>query len=206
VKVGDDSVLHANVTVMDESTIGQRSMLWPGVVVRERCQIGDDCVLYQSASIGADGFGYRPSPDQKTLVKVPQIGGVQIGNGVEVGANSCIDRGKFSSTQIGDGTKIDNLVQIGHNCRIGQSCIIAGATGIAGSVTVGDFVTISGAVAIIDHMTIGDHAVIGAGSGVLNDIEAHQVVSGFPAAPHKTTLRQWASIKKLPALLKRLNR
>jgi len=175
VEVGDDSLLYANVTVMDESTIG------------------------------SDGFGYRPSLDKKTLVKIPQIGEVIIGNGVEVGANSCIDRGKFSATRIGEGTKIDNLVQIGHNCRIGQSCIIVAATAIGGSVTMGDFTTVAGEVAIADHVTIGSHVTIGGGSIVINDVESNQFVSGYPAAPHKTTLQQWASIRKLPAMLKKLN-
>jgi len=205
VKVGDDSVLHANVTVMDESTIGQRSILWPGVVMREHCQVGDDCILYQNASIGADGFGFRLSRDKKTLVKIPQIGGVHIGNDVEIGANSCVDRGKFSSTRIGDGTKIDNLVQIGHNCSIGQSCAIAAAVAVGGSVTLGDFTNIAGKVAIKDHVTIGSHAIIGGGSIVINNVESRQFVSGFPAAPHKTTLQQWASLKKLPDILKKLN-
>jgi UDP-3-O-[3-hydroxymyristoyl] glucosamine N-acyltransferase len=173
--------------------------------VRERCHVGDDCILYQNASIGSDGFGYRPSPDKKTLVKIPQIGEVFIGNGVEVGANSCIDRGRFSSTEIGDGTKIDNLVQIGHNCRIGQSCIIVAATAVGGSVTMGDFTTVAGEVAISDHVTIGSHVTIGGGSIVISNVESHQFVSGFPAAPHKTTLQQWASIKKLPDILKKLN-
>lgn len=205
VKVGDDSVLYANVTIMDESTIGYRSVFWPGVVMRERCHVGDDCILYQSVSIGSEGFGYRLSPDKTALVKVPQIGNVLIGNGVEIGANSCVDRGKFSSTQIGDGTKIDNLVQIGHNCRIGRYCAIIATAGLAGSVTVGDFVTISGQVAISDHVTIGSHAIIGGGSGVISDVESHQYVSGFPAAPHKTTLQQWAAIRKLPDILKKLS-
>lgn len=205
VRVGDDSVLYANVTVMDESTLGSRSILWPGAVVRERCYIGDDCILYQNASIGSDGFGYRPSLDKKTLVKIPQIGEVLIGNGVEVGANSCIDRGKFSSTKIGDGTKIDNLVQIGHNCCIGQSCVIVAAAAIGGSVTIGDFATIAGKVAIKDHVTIGSHAIIGGGSIVISNVDSHQFVSGFPAAAHKTTLQQWASIKKLPGILKKLS-
>jgi UDP-3-O-[3-hydroxymyristoyl] glucosamine N-acyltransferase len=203
VQIEDDCVLHANVTVMDESTIGSRSVLWPGVVVRERCHVGEDCILFQNASIGSDGFGYRPSPDKKSLVKIPQIGEVLIGNGVEVGANSCIDRGKFSSTQIGDGTKIDNLVQIGHNCNIGQSCIIVAAAAIGGSVTIGDFATIAGKVAIKDHITIGSHAIVGGGSIVISHVEPKQFVSGFPAAAHKTTLQQWASIKKLPDFLKK---
>jgi UDP-3-O-[3-hydroxymyristoyl] glucosamine N-acyltransferase len=205
VTVGDDSLLYANVTVMDESTIGCRSVVWPGVVVRERCRIGDDCILYQNSSIGADGFGYRPSLDKKTLVKIPQIGEVIIGNRVEVGANSCIDRGKFSATKIGDGTKIDNLVQIGHNCSIGQSCIICASAAIGGSVTMGDFSTVAGKVAIADHATIGTHVTIGGGSIVISDVESNQFVSGFPAAPHKTTLQQWASLKKLPGVLRKLN-
>ena len=205
VRVEDDSVLYANVTVLDESTIGCRTILWPGVVVRERCQLGDDCILYQNASIGSDGFGYRPSLDKKTLVKIPQIGDVLIGDNVEIGANSCIDRGKFSSTRIGDGTKIDNLVQIGHNCSIGQCCVIVAAVAIGGSVTVGDFATIAGKVAIKDHVTIGSHAIIGGGSIVISNVESHQFVSGFPAASHKTTLQQWASLKKLPDILKQLN-
>lgn len=205
VTIDDDSVLYANVTVMDESTIGRRSIVWPGVVVRERCHVGDDCILYQNASIGSDGFGYRPSLDKKTLVKIPQIGEVFIGNGVEVGANSCIDRGKFSTTKIGDGTKIDNLVQIGHNCCIGQSCIIVAAVAIGGSVTIGDYTTIGGEVAISDHVTIGSHVKIGGGSIVIRDIDSHQFFSGYPAAPHKTTLQQWVYIKKLPDLYKKLN-
>ena len=206
VEIGDDSILHANVTIMDETTVGRRSVIWPGVVVRERCRIGDDCILYQNAAIGSDGFGYRPSADKKKLVKIPQIGDVVIGDGVEVGANSCIDRGKFSSTTIGDGTKIDNLVQIGHNCCIGRFCIIVAATAVGGSVTIGDYATVAGEVAISDHVSVGSHAIIGGGSIVISDVDSHQFVSGYPAAPHKTTLQQWASIKKLPAILKKISR
>lgn len=204
VKIGDDSLLYANVTVMDESTIGCRATVWPGVVIRERCQVGDDFIVYQNASIGADGFGYRLSLDKKTFVKFSHIGEVIIGNDVEVGANSCIDRGKFGPTKIGDGTKIDNLVQIGHNCSIGQSCIISAAAAIGGSVTLGDFVTIAGEVAVSDHVTIGSHASIGGGSIVISNVEPHQFVSGYPAALHKTTLKQWAYIKKLPDILKKI--
>lgn len=205
VKIGDDSRLYANVSIMDGATIGRGCVVWPGVVVRERCHLGDDCILYQNASIGSDGFGYRPSEDKKSLVKIPQIGEVIIGNAVEIGANSCVDRGKFSATTIGDGTKIDNLVQIGHNCRIGQSCIIVAAVAVGGSVTIGDFTTIGGEVAISDHVTIGSHVMIGGGSIVISDVDSHQFVSGHPAAPHKTTLQQWAHIKKLPAIVKKLN-
>src|SRR5690606_34688139 len=109
---------------------------------------------------------------EKGLVKIPQIGNVIIGNQVEIGANSCVDRGKFSATIIGDGCKIDNLVQIGHNCVLGKYCIMAGNSGLAGSVTLGNFVVIGGSASIKDHVTIGDGAVVGAGSGVTGDVEA----------------------------------
>ena len=204
VKIADDSVLYANVTVMDESTIGCRTTLWPGVVVRERCHLGDDCVLYPNVSIGSDGFGFRTSADKKTQVKIPQIGAVQIGNRVEIGAGSSIDRAKFSLTKIGDGTKIDNMVQIGHNCHIGQSCVICGCASIAGSAIVGDYVTIGGKATIKDHLTIGDHAMVVGGSFVLSDVDPGQHVSGYPAAPHKTTLLQWAALRKLPDILKKI--
>ena len=203
-QVGDDCVLYANVNVMDEASIGLRTVLWPGVVIGQRCRVGDDCILHSNTSIGTDGFGYRPSMDKKSLVKIPQIGNVVIGNRVEIGSNTCIDRGKFSSTRIGDGSKIDNLVQIAHNCDIGESCIIAGCVGIGGSVTMGEFATVAAAAGIKDHATIGSHSVIGGGSIVIGDVAPGAFVSGHPAAPHKTTLQQWAAVKKLPGILKNL--
>ena len=135
VQIGDNSIIYPNVTVLDFSTIGQNTILWSGVVIKERCHIGSHCIIHPNASIGADGFGFRPCPELG-LAKVPQIGNVIIGNYVEIGANSCVDRAKFSSTIVGDGCKIDNLVQIGHNCKLGRFCIMAGNSGLAGSVTV----------------------------------------------------------------------
>ncbi|MCD4695835.1 MAG: UDP-3-O-(3-hydroxymyristoyl)glucosamine N-acyltransferase, partial [Bacteroidales bacterium] len=110
VVLGDGVVLFPNVTILDETKVGNGTVIWPGTVIRERCEIGNNCIFHTNVSIGADGFGYRPSEDGRGLVKIPQIGNVVIGNGVEIGANSCVDRGKFSSTIIGDGCKIDNLV------------------------------------------------------------------------------------------------
>ena len=136
VSIGDHAIIYPNVTILDECTIGNHTVIWSGVIVRERCHIGHHCILHPNASIGADGFGFRPCPE-RGLAKIPQIGNVVIGNYVEIGANSCVDRGKFSSTIIGDGCKIDNLVQIGHNCNLGKFCIMAGASGLAGSVTLG---------------------------------------------------------------------
>ena len=196
VKLADNIILYPNVTVLDESTIGSKTIVWSGAVIRERCHIGSDCIIHPNATIGADGFGFRPCKE-RGLVKIPQIGNVVIGNGVEIGANSCVDRGKFSSTVLGDGCKIDNLVQIGHNSRLGKFCIMAGNSGLAGSVTLGNGVIIGGSASIKDHVTIGDNAMVGAGSGVAADISAGKVMLGYPAVEARTALKQWAVLKRL---------
>lgn len=196
VKIGKNTLLYPNVTVLDECTIGNGTVLWSGAVVRERCHIGSYCIIHPNAVIGADGFGFRPCP-QQGLAKIPQIGNVIIGNAVEIGANACVDRGKFSSTIVGDGCKIDNLVQIGHNSVLGRFCIMAGNSGLAGSVTLGDGVIIGGSASIKDHSTIGSGATIGAGSGVTGDVEAGKVMLGYPAVEARTALKQWAILKRM---------
>lgn len=196
VVIGENTTLYPNVTILDECTIGKNTVIWSGAVVRERCHIGNDCILHPNSTVGADGFGFRPCPE-RGLVKIPQIGNVILGNGVEIGANSCVDRGKFSSTVLGDGTKIDNLVQIGHNCKIGRFCIIAGNSGLAGSITIGDGVIIGGSVSIKDHVTIHDGAKIGGGSGVTGDVPAGKTVLGYPAVEYRDALKQWAILKRL---------
>ena len=196
VTIGENVTVYPNVTILDECSIGQNTVIWSGVVIRERCHVGAYCILHPNCTIGADGFGFRPCPE-KGLVKIPQIGNVIIGNGVEIGANSCVDRGKFSSTVVGDGCKIDNLVQIGHNSKLGKFCIMAGNSGLAGSVTLGNGVMIGGSASIKDHLTIGDRAIVGAGSGVAADVEAGKVVLGYPAVDARDALRQWAVLKRL---------
>jgi UDP-3-O-[3-hydroxymyristoyl] glucosamine N-acyltransferase len=196
VVIGKNATIYSNVSILDESTIGEGTVIWPGSVVRERCQIGRYCILHPNAVIGADGFGFRPCPTTG-LAKIPQIGNVILGDYVEIGANSCVDRGKFSSTVLGDGCKIDNLVQIGHNSRLGKFCILAGNSGLAGSVTLGDGVVIGGSASIKDHINIGDGALVGAGSGVAADVAAGQKVLGYPAVEAREALRQWATIKRL---------
>lgn len=193
--IGDGTILYPNVILFDDCKIGSQNVFWSGVVVRERTIIGSSCIFHPNASIGADGFGFRKCP-QRGLVKVPQIGNVVIGNNVEIGANSCVDRGKFSSTIIGDGCKIDNLVQIGHNSELGMFCIMAGNSGLAGSVKLGNGVIIGGSASIKDHTNIGDFAVIGAGSGVVGDVEAGKVMLGYPALEVRDTLKQWAIMKR----------
>ena len=194
--IGDNTTIYPNVTILDESTIGKNSFIWSGTVIRERCHIGNECIIHPNATIGADGFGFRPDPE-RGLVKIPQIGNVIIGNNVEIGANTCIDRGKFSSTVLGDGCKIDNLVQIGHNSKLGMFCIMAGNSGLAGSVTLGNGVIIGGSASIKDHTTIGDGAIVGAGSGVTADIPAGKTMLGYPAIEARDALKQWAILKRL---------
>jgi len=196
VSIGENTTVYPNVTILDESTIGKNTTIWSGSVIRERCHIGNDCIIHPNATIGADGFGFRPC-SQKGLVKIPQIGNVIIGNNVEIGANSCIDRGKFSSTVLSDGCKIDNLVQIGHNSKLGKFCIMAGNSGLAGSVTLGNGVIIGGSASIKDHTTIGDGAIVGAGSGVAADVQAGKVMLGYPAVEARDALKQWAILKRL---------
>ncbi|CAM3699638.1 UDP-3-O-(3-hydroxymyristoyl)glucosamine N-acyltransferase [Flavobacterium gelidilacus] len=194
--IGENVILYPNVTILDDCTIGNNTTIWSGTVIRERSQIGSHCIFHPNATIGADGFGFRPCPE-RGLAKIPQIGNVVIGNYVEIGANSCVDRGKFSSTVIGDGCKIDNLVQIGHNSKMGKFCIMAGNSGLAGSVTLGNGVIVGGSASLKDHITVGDGAIIGAGSGVTGDVPAKVTMLGYPAVEARTALKQWAILKRM---------
>ncbi|MBU3012177.1 UDP-3-O-(3-hydroxymyristoyl)glucosamine N-acyltransferase [Polaribacter vadi] len=197
VTLGDNVIIYPNVSVFDDSTIGNETVVWSGTVIRERTKIGSHCIFHTNVSIGSDGFGYRPSNDGRGLVKIIHIGNVVIGNAVEIGANSCIDRGKFSSTILGDGCKIDNLVQIGHNSVLGRCCIMAGNSGLAGSVTLGDGVIIGGSASIKDHVTIHSGAKVGAGSGVISDVAAGKTVVGYPACDSREKMKQWVALRKL---------
>ncbi len=195
--LGNQVILYANTTIFDDVKIGAHTTIWSGTVVRERCVIGSHCIIHINVSIGADGFGFRPSPDGRGLLKIPHIGNVIIGNAVEIGANTCIDRGKFSSTVVGDGCKIDNLVQIGHNSKMGRSCIMAGSSGLAGSVTLGDGVVIGGGACISDHVTLADGVQVGGASGVMSNFEAGKKVLGYPAVDARDALKQWVVLRKL---------
>ncbi|MFP5040455.1 UDP-3-O-(3-hydroxymyristoyl)glucosamine N-acyltransferase [Parasediminibacterium sp. JCM 36343] len=197
VSLGNGVTLYPNVTILDETTIGAATTIWPGTVIREKCIVGAYCIFHANVSIGADGFGFRPSPDGRGLVKIPHIGNVVIGKGVEIGANSCVDRGKFSSTVVGDGCKIDNLVQIGHNSKMGRCCIMAGSSGLAGSVTLGDGVIVGGGACISDHVTLGAGVQVGGQSGVINNFEAGKKILGYPAIDARDALKQWVILRKL---------
>ncbi len=196
-RIGERANLVANVFVGSGSSIGQDTTLMPGVVVMHACSIADRCTIHATTVIGADGFGYAPSPDGNSLVKIPHPGGVQIHDDVEIGACTAIDRAKLGDTIIGQGTKIDNHVQVGHGCRIGRGCVICGSTGISGSVTIGDGVQIGGGVGIADNLTVGDRARIGANSGVLNDVPAGETWVGIPAGRARDNLLNYAAFRRL---------
>jgi UDP-3-O-[3-hydroxymyristoyl] glucosamine N-acyltransferase len=202
--IGPRTVLQASVTVMADSHIGSDGMIWPGVVIRERCRIGDRAILHPNVTVGSDGFGYRPAPGGRGIVKIPQIGSVLIGHDVEIGSGTCIDRGKFSATVIGDGTKIDNLCQIAHNCLIGRCVIIAGTTALGGSVTVGDGTMIGGGTHVRDHVTIGPGAKLFGSAAVMNDVPAGQTWGGYPARDARLALKEQVALTKLPDLIKQL--
>ena len=206
VVIGTGTKLYPNVTVLDDTRIGSQTVIWSGTVIRERCSIGNCCIIHPNVTIGSDGFGYRPSPDGRGMVKIPQIGTVEIGDGVEIGAGSSVDRGKFSATSIGDGTKIDNLVQIAHNCKLGRSCVMAGQSGLAGSVTLGDGVIMGGGARVNDHVTVGSGVRIGGNAGVVSDVAPGKTLLGMPADDHRQTLRLWAAQKQLPDIIKHIKK
>lgn len=207
-KVGARAQLTANVFVGEEASVGTDSVMGPGASLMERCVVGNHCRIAGGVVIGADGFGYtmqsHPSGRGKYLVHFPHIGNVVVGDHVDIGSNTCIDRAKFGSTSIGSGTKIDNLVQIGHNCRIGKSCIICGQVGLSGSVTLGDGVQLAGRVGVADNLHIGAMARVGASAGVMNDIPAGQTWLGAPAMPVKEAARNMALFRRLSQILKKV--
>jgi UDP-3-O-[3-hydroxymyristoyl] glucosamine N-acyltransferase len=202
--VGEHAVLVARVHVGMGSSVGERSVLQPGVTIYDRCSVGKRCLLHAHVVIGADGFGFLSGSNG--LLKVPHIGTVEIHDDVEIGATSCVDRGKTGATVVGAGTKIDNHVQIAHNVRIGRSCVIAAMTGIAGSVTMGDGVRVAGHCGIADNLNIGQGATIAAKSGVMKDVPAGQTWVGYPARPHGDQLRTWGAVAQLPSYMRHLKR
>jgi UDP-3-O-[3-hydroxymyristoyl] glucosamine N-acyltransferase len=202
-KIGRGSTISPGAFVGDDVQIGEDTWLHPRAVVHERCVVGSRVVLHSGSVIGSEGFGWAFIEGR--LERIPQVGNVVLDDEVEIGANSCVDRAQTGSTHIGYGTKIDNLVQIGHNCRIGKHCAIAAQTGFAGSTSVGDFVKIAGQVGTRGHMHIGSRATIAGQSGVWGDVAEGAMISGNPARDHRETLRNEVMLRKLPQLLKRVD-
>jgi len=190
-RIGEGCVIGAGVAV------GERTRLHPRVTIYDGCTIGARVILHSGVVIGADGFGM--ARDAGRWIKIPQVGGVRIGDDVEVGANTTIDRGAGPDTVIGSGTMIDNLVQIGHNVQIGRCCVIVAQVGISGSTRLGDFVMVGGQVGMAGHLTIGDGTRIGAQAGVISDLKPGDTVLGSPAMPIKEFHYMTAYIRRLAA-------
>lgn len=186
-KIGAHTTILGNVSIGADVVIGANGLIYSGVRIGDRVSIGERAIIHFNATIGSDGFSFVPvtGTGKGTPPRVHSLGGVAIGNDVEIGANTTIDRSTLETTKIGDGTKIDNQVQIAHNVRIGESCLVCGKVGIAGSVEIGDRVLLGGGAGIADHIKIGSDAVVAAGSGVGTSIAAGAKVSGFPALPHE---------------------
>jgi UDP-3-O-[3-hydroxymyristoyl] glucosamine N-acyltransferase len=201
-QIGDRSVIHAQVFVGAEVSIGQEVELWPGVVVRERCTISDRVVIHPNTTIGADGFGYQYVDGRHA--KIPQIGTVVIEEDVEIGANCAVDRAKFGATQIGRGTKIDNLVQVAHNVQIGPGCMIVAQCGIAGSARLGRGVVLGGKVGIRDHASLGDGAQAAACACISKDVPAGHKVFGSPAIEYDQYIRERGKLRRLPQMADQL--
>ena len=210
--IGDNSKILANCYIGNGTQIGADCFFHPGVNIGDRVQVGNKVILHHGVSLGADGFSFvtenpnnieqarkdgeiKENDIAQVIFKIPSIGSVVIGNNVEIGANTCIDRGTIENTMIGDNTKIDDLVMIGHNCRIGKGCMIVSQVGIAGSCVIGDRVVIAGQAGLADHISIGDDTIIAAQAGVSKSFPAKSIVVGSPAMPRKEFIKQLKIMK-----------
>jgi UDP-3-O-[3-hydroxymyristoyl] glucosamine N-acyltransferase len=200
--IGDGAVILAGAYIGKRVKIGKNCKIYPYAVIYDEVVLGDNVTIHSGAIIGADGFGYKFR--NYVHVKVPQVGNVVIDDNVEIGANTCVDRGALGSTVIGAGSKIDNLVQIGHNNKVGKNVIMCGLTGVSGSCTIEDYAILAGSSGVADHVTIGQGAVVMARSGVAGNVKAGAQVFGSPAKDKKTAYKEQIAISKLPELLKKV--
>jgi UDP-3-O-[3-hydroxymyristoyl] glucosamine N-acyltransferase len=201
-RVGRGSRLGPHVVLEADVAVGEDCRLYAHVVVRDRCELGDRVILHPGCVLGADGFGYLPGP--QGLEKIPQVGIVVLEDDVELGAGTCVDRATTGETRIGRGTKLDNLVQVGHNVRVGEHSVFSAQTGISGSCEIGKGVTMGGQVGLADHLKIGDNVKIGAKSGLHNDVPDGGVVFGYPAHDAGESMRIAAALRRLPELVRKV--
>jgi UDP-3-O-[3-hydroxymyristoyl] glucosamine N-acyltransferase len=205
-RVGAGTVILSHVSVGADAVVGRDCLLHPGVRIGDRVVVGDRAILQHNVSLGADGFSYAAAEPADgghggaALPRINSLGTVIIEDDVEIGANSAVDRATLAATRIGRNTKIDNLVQIGHNVAIGENCLICGMVGISGSVKIGDRVVLGGGVGITDHVTIGSDAMIAGGSGVGSNVPAKAVMAGYPAMPRERAFEQIRYLARLRAL------
>jgi len=200
--LGDDVRIGAGAYVGRNVKVGAGTTLYPHAVLYERVVVGSGCILHAGAVVGADGFGFTPHEGRHK--KIPQVGGVVIGDDVEIGANTCIDAGTMEPTRVGKGTKIDNLVQIGHNCVVGERVILCGGVCVAGSAVIEDDVTLAGQAGVAGHVTVGRGTTVAAGGGVISDVAPKSVVAGFPQMPMEEWRKSSAAVRRLPDMLHEL--
>ena len=202
--VESGAVIHSGARIMAGCRVGAGAVLFPNVVLYPGTIIGSRSIIHAGAVIGGYGFGYEAVDG--VHVRGAQLGHVEIGNDVEIGAGTTIDRGTYDATTIGDGTKIDNQVMIGHNCRIGKHNLICSQVGIAGSCTTGDYVVMAGQVGLSDHLHIGDRVILGAKAGLMNDVPDDAVFIGIPATPERDQWRMWGHVRQLPNMRRQLKK
>ncbi len=218
--IGENATIHPGVTIAEDVVIGRNAVIYPGCYVGPGCRVGDNLLLYPNVVlydhtivgdrvtihantvVGEDGLGYAPVNDQ--WVKIPQIGHVEIEDDVEIGANCSIDRATLGKTVIGRGSKLSNLIAVGHGTHIGQHCMLVAQVGLAGSVNVGNHVTMAGQVGVVGHIRVGDHATLGAKAGVINNVPDHGTYLGQPAIPINEMKRRVVHISRLPELQKKV--
>ena len=203
--VGDNCVIDNQVFIGDNVKIGNNCKIYPGTKILNDTIIGNSCIIHSSCSIGSDGFGFAPN-DDGTYKKIPQTGNVVIGNNVEIGSNSTIDRATIGSTIISDGVKLDNQIQIAHNVEIGENTAIAAQSGIAGSTKIGKNCMIGGQVGIIGHLKIGDNVKIQAQAGVTSDVESNARITGTPAISYMNYNKSYIHFKNLPEIVKKIDK
>ncbi len=201
-QIGDGSIIGAGVKIGQAAKLGTEVHLYPNVVLYHAVEIGANSVINSGTVIGSDGFGFVSHEDEHH--KIPHIGRVVIGSQVEIGSNCCIDRGSLRDTVIGDGSKLDNMIQIGHSVAIGRGCLLAGMVGIAGSTKLGDFVVLAAQVGVVGHISIGDRAVVAGKAGVRQSLAGGKVYAGDPAGERTAWLRQMTLLGQLGQLVKRV--
>ena len=202
--IGSDARIGANCVVGERVEVGAGTVLFPNVTLYPKCVLGDRVIVHAGTRIGVDGFGY--SQQDGRHAKVPQVGGCVIEDDVEIGANCTLDRGSIGCTRVGAGSKLDNLVHLGHNVVIGRNTLVVAQVGVAGSTRTGEGVVMGGQAGLVGHLKIGAGAKIGAQAGVISDVAPGQVVSGYPARDHRSFLKAMARLMRLPEVVKRIER
>lgn len=202
-RIAEGVRIHANVTIYEDVTIGRDSIIHAGAVIRERSQIGERVVIHNNVVVGCDGFGYAKD-EQNSWLKIPQTGRVVIEDDVEIGAGTTIDRASVGESRIGRGTKIDNLVQVGHSCTVGEDTLLCAQVGLAGSSHIGSRVILAGQAGVAGHLTIGDDVVLTAKSATSHDVAAGKVISGIPAFDNRDWLRSTAAFRRLGDMQRRI--